>query len=257
MGRKIVITGRGGTGKSTLAALAARFLAGSKLLVDADPDQSLAAMLGVDPAAEGVRSISEALYEVQARKAGREVEAMPLAQKVEYLLNLSCLYESAAFDMITLGVKWTRGCYCAPNDTLRALLPRLAGSYDFTIIDSPAGLEHVNRRVIADIDDLIALVDPSAKSTRNTEALMAIAGQIGLRFENLYLVANCRFGPDAERRLAESPGAVYVGRVEHDPAVQEFEAAGRSLCELPEDSPACVAARAVFEKMGLLDGRQG
>ena len=48
MGKKIVVTGRGGTGKSTFTAIASRYLAPPMLLIDIDPDQSLAEMLGID-----------------------------------------------------------------------------------------------------------------------------------------------------------------------------------------------------------------
>ena len=176
MGKTIVITGRGGTGKTTFTALAARFLQGSKLLIDADPDQCLGVMLGVDLPASGVRTVSEALYEIQKGQLSPQMKAMPLAEKVEYLLQLSCLYESKQFDLLTLGVKWTRGCYCAPNDILRALIPRLAGAYEVTIVDSPAGLEHINRRVVTQAHDVFAVVDPSGKALRNAELVRSLSG---------------------------------------------------------------------------------
>lgn len=47
MAKIIVSTGRGGTGKTTFAALAARYLESPFLLIDLDPDQNLADMLGV------------------------------------------------------------------------------------------------------------------------------------------------------------------------------------------------------------------
>ncbi|MGB2856995.1 MAG: ArsA-related P-loop ATPase, partial [Dehalococcoidia bacterium] len=56
MGKRIVSTGRGGTGKTTFTALATRYLAGPLLLIDIDPDQSLADMLGIDLEKEGVRT---------------------------------------------------------------------------------------------------------------------------------------------------------------------------------------------------------
>jgi len=46
MARKIVSTGRGGAGKSTFAALVSRYLKPPTLLVDLDPDLSLADILG-------------------------------------------------------------------------------------------------------------------------------------------------------------------------------------------------------------------
>ena len=48
MARLIVVTGRGGSGKTSFAALATKYLPRPQLLIDADSDQNLAAMLGVD-----------------------------------------------------------------------------------------------------------------------------------------------------------------------------------------------------------------
>jgi CO dehydrogenase maturation factor len=257
MGKRIVVTGRGGTGKTTFAALAARFLPAPKLLVDADPDQSLGAMLGVDLRGSSVCTVSEALFELQRRKMPKELDAMPMAERVEYLLQMSCFYESPQFDLISLGVKWTRGCYCAPNEILSALVPRIARNYAFTILDSPAGVEHVNRRVLHEVDDVFAIVDPSAKSLRNTETLRSMAPLIGFSFTNLYVVANHRFGAAGVERLRSLEGAAFAGRIEADPAVEEHDWAGRSLMDLPEDSPACVSVRHILLGLGYPVGGNG
>ena len=250
MGKKIVVTGRGGTGKTTFAALAVTLLPSSKLVVDADPDESLAAMMGVDLAASGVHTISEMLYGIQRGKAGSELQSMPLAEKVEYLLQLSCVYESAEFDLVSLGTKWTAGCYCAPNDILRTLIPQIADNYEFTIVDSPAGLEHLNRRVLPEAGDVFAVVDPSGKSLRNAEAVRDLGNSVGFSFDHLFLVANHRFPAEDVRRLREMNGATYLGKIEWDPAVEQYDWEGRSLLELPADSPALLSVGAVLEKAG-------
>ena len=250
MTKRIVITGRGGTGKTTFAALAARLLPSPKLLIDADPDAHLAAVLGVDLQARGVRTISEALLELHGRKGSGKLEALPLAERVEYVLHLSCLYESAEFDLLSLGVKWTRGCYCAANDTLRTLIPRIAQNYAFSIMDSPAGVEHVNRQVFHEVDDVFAIMDPSSKSLRNTLTFRDMASSIGFHYENLFIVANHRFVGADGARLRAVPGATFLGRIEQDPAVERCEWEDTSLLALPDNSPACVSIRGILQKAG-------
>ena len=93
MSRTVIVTGRGGTGKSTFAALATRCLPSAPLLIDADPDESLAQLLGVDLAQEGVNTISDALQKVQKQGGDAELDAMSLPEKIDYLLNVSYLYE--------------------------------------------------------------------------------------------------------------------------------------------------------------------
>ena len=250
MAKRVVVTGRGGTGKTTFTALACRFLTSPKLLIDLDPDQCLGNMLGVDLQANDIQTISDILLNIREGKTEEDLASLPLPAKVEYLLNSSCLYESAEFDLITLGVKWTQGCYCAPNDILHALIPGMAGGYAFTILDSPAGLEHLNRRVANEADDVFAVVDSSAKSMRNTEIFRDLAGEIGFRFDNLFVVANHRFPAGEEAKLEKIAGATYVGRIDNDPAVEHYDSEGRSLLELPAASPACVTASAVLQTAG-------
>ncbi len=250
MGKMMVATGRGGCGKSTFTAMAVRHLPSAPLLIDADPDQSLAQLLGVDLAEEGVNTISDVLYELQQPDAYEELGSMPLAQKMEYLLNLSCLYESAEFDLVTLGVKWTRGCYCQPNNVLQSLLPDLAKNYAHTVLDSPAGLEHLNRRVVRHVNDLFVLIDPSAKALRNARRLTEISEAVGIGIDNLYLVGNYRFPEGGEEQLPRLDGLTYIGRIEEDRRVQSFDWEGRSLLELPEDSAASLSVRRILRKAG-------
>lgn len=255
MAQTIVVTGRGGTGKTTFVALASRYLQTPQLLIDADSDQNLAAMLGIDLAEQGIRTISEVLYDIQDRdsRSYADLQAMPLAQKVEYLLHMDCLYESADFDMVSVGVKWTRGCYCYPNDILRAVLPGLTKNYAYTLVDSPAGLEHINRRIATEIDAIFAIVDPSTKSLENVERVKEISEEIGIHYKNLYLVANHRFTDDMAKRLEQVSAATYLGRIENDPAVQEYDWKGRSLRDLPADSPACLSVEEILTKAGLVE----
>jgi CO dehydrogenase maturation factor len=248
----IVVTGRGGTGKSSFAALASTHLQTPQLLIDADPDESLAALLGVDLAATGTTTISGVLYDIQtnAKKAPSDLRTTPLAEQLEYLLHMDCLYESSDFDMLVLGAKWTQGCYCHPNDILRAILPELAANYPVTIIDSPAGLEHLNRRIITNVGDIFAVMDPSAKSLRNVERVKEISEQIGINFQNLYLVANYRFNEEQTASLANIPGTTYLGHMPHDPDVGAYDRAGQSLADLPANSVASSAVRQILQNAG-------
>jgi len=250
VGKTIAVTGRGGTGKTAFTALAARYLDAPPLLIDADPDQSLASMLGVDLRDSGVKTISDILYELQDGSRFKELQSMPMPERIEYLLHLSCLYESDAFDLLTLGFKWTRGCYCHPNDILRSLVPELARNYTYTVVDSPAGLEHINRRIMASIDEVFVIMDPSIKALRNLERLTEIAAQIGIAIGRAYLVAGHQVPEGMEERLRHVEGARYVGKVAHDTALMEYDWAGRSLLELPDDSPACSSVRAILERTG-------
>lgn len=221
------------------------------LLIDADSDMSLADMLGVDLQKERIKTISEALFDIQKEQTDKELKSISLPEKIEYLINTSCLYESEKFDMMSLGVKWTQGCYCMPNNILREVVSKMAMSYTYTIIDSPGGLEHINRRIVSQVQDVFVILDPSRKALNNVERIKKIASEIGIHYDNLYLIANHKFDEEKEKYF-KSMGEGYLGRIEYDAKLEEYTWKGRSLFELPKDSPALCSVREILK--GSLKG---
>jgi CO dehydrogenase maturation factor len=249
MARTIVSTGRGGTGKTTFTALAARYLARPVLLIDIDPDQSLADMLGVDLEEEGVRTILDILYDIQKREGYEELSHLTLPEKVLYLFNTECVYESEEFDLVSLGVKWTEGCYCAPNNLLKGIIPKLARNYSYTLIDAPAGLEHLNRNVTSNVDDMFIVLDPSMKSLKNIDRIRRLAKEVGIAYSNFYMVANYRFDDEMVKRIPAENGT-YLGRIAYDQVVEQSNLDGRSLLSIPEDSPTSLSIKSILDKAG-------
>jgi len=250
MGKVIVSTGRGGTGKSTFVALATRYLKPPKLLIDLDPDESLANMLGVDLSEKGVKTISAALYDIlqQNRGAGRTGYNL-LSEILLPAIQSDCLYRGSEFDLITLGTKFTVGCYCAPDAVLKDLIPIIASRYEEVLVDSPAGLEHFNRKLVLDIDDLFIILDPSEKSVKHIERVMAITRELKVNYKHLYLVGNHRFTDDTGEYLGNFAEA-YLGKIDYDPDVKQYNLKGKALFELPGDSPASLSVRGILVKAG-------
>ena len=257
MAKLIVVTGRGGSGKTSFVALATQYLPRPELLIDADSDQNLAAMLGVDLENADVQTISGFLYDIQVslRNGKGNWQSMPLAEQIEYLLHMNALYESSDFDLLSIGVKWTQGCYCHPNNVLRRILPELASTYACTVVDSPGGLEHLNRRITTDIDDVFVIMDPSGKSLRNVQRLTSIANEIDINYQNIYLVANHRFDQTQTETLSNIAGTTYLGHIPADPQVEEYDWAGKSLLELPDSSPAPAAVARILAQAGYQSPR--
>jgi len=250
MGRKIVATGRGGAGKSTFVALIVRYLKPPTLLIDLDPDLSLADMLGADFRKEEKRTVSEALYDViETRKRGKGSVSITTQELMESLLWSDCLYEDVGFDLITLGTKLTEGCYCPPDELLRKSIPKLGNNYTNVVVDSPAGVEHLNRNIVSDIDDLFVICDPSEKSLKHIEIIKEIMKQVGIRYNHFYLVANYEFDEETEEYLRNS-GETYLGKIDYDPDLEEYNLTGKSLLELPEDSLASLSIERILTKAG-------
>jgi CO dehydrogenase maturation factor len=172
---------------------------------------------------------------------------------MEYLLNRECLYEGKIFDLIVLGTKLTEGCYCVPDDLIKMIIPRLAKHYPNVVIDSPAGLEHLNRKIVSDIDDLFVILDPSSKSLKHIARVRDITRQIGIGYSHLYLVGNYNFDESSEEYL-ESTGEAYLGKIEYDADVRGYNLAGKSLLDLPKKSPASVSVKEVLASANEMMG---
>lgn len=247
--RSIVSTGRGGTGKTSFIALLTKYWKGKKslLLVDTDPDENLAEMVGVDLQKEDIKTVSDILFDIQKGKVDDEIKSLPRPVQIEYMFHL-CLYEGDGFDLFSLGTKWTEGCYCQPNSLLKSIIPKLSKNYDYTLVDSPAGLEHLNRRIMSEIDSIIAILDPSRKSFHNLERSLEITREVRIKFRDFYIVSNYRFSDNLERSVGKM-GLEYLGGIDYDKNVAEYTLEGKSLLDLPEDSPAFLSVKKIIEKL--------
>jgi len=253
MVKTIVSTGRGGSGKTTFIALVTKYLSSPSypsLIIDFDDDQNLADMLGVDMEKENVRTISDVLFDLQKGNSYKELKSMTMPQKIEYLFHSDCIYESKLFDLISLGVKWTSGCYCLPNDLLKQLIPQLANSYQAMLVDTPAGLEHLNRKILSAVDDMFVILDPSIKSLKNVQRTQKLVEDLGIKCKNFYLVADHRFNEKQEEYIRHTGNTSYLGKMEYDANVEEYNLLGKSLLALPQDSPAFLSVKRILAKAG-------
>ena len=252
MGKIVVSTGRGGTGKSTFVALFTKYVdSHSILLIDLDPDESLADMLGVDLEKEGKKTISTALCDImEENKRVGHTERKPLPDLLGNMIKGGdSLYKGGKFDLIVLGDKLTVGCYCEADEIIKSAIPELAEIYEEIVIDSPAGLEHLNRKITPDIDDLFVILDPSEKSTKHIERIKYVVKGVRISYKRFYLVGNYRFNEQTEEYLRDT-GETYLGKIDYDPAVREYNQKGKPLLDLPENSPASLSVKKILEKAG-------
>ena len=258
-GRIILATGRGGTGKSTFVALLSRYLKPPLLLLDIDPDQSLGTMLGVDLESTNlkteadrevpVKTLSDLTSDIEDEDAFSELAGSPVTVKIPWLLRWYTQYHSDRFDLISIGPKWTEGDYRSANFLFEFIIPAVGENYKSIVIDSPAGLEHLNRKVVPRINDLFVIVDPSRKSVTHVERVKKITQQVGISYEHLFLVGNYEFDDESEQYL-QSTGETYLGKMEYDVDLKRYNLMGQSLLDLPEDSPACRSIRQIMSKAG-------
>jgi CO dehydrogenase maturation factor len=253
--KTLVTIGRGGTGKTSFVALMAKYFIDigdtPLLLVDADPDQNLGEMVGVDLKEEKKKTISELLVETFLEERGTTI-GVPPTERIESKIWTYGMYEGDYFDFIALGTKWVEGCYCMPNAALKGALESLTKNYKYVLIDSPAGLEHLNRRITSKVDDIFDILDSSKKSFDHVERAYRIAHEVKIDFANFYVIGGFRFLESLERKIEESLKLKFLGKIACDETVEKHVVLGNSLLGLPSDSLAYVSVKKIMENAGYL-----
>lgn len=251
--KKIVVMGRGGSGKTSFVALMTKYFIEINdtplLLVDVDPDQNLGELVGVDLKEEGKKTISELLTATFLKEGGTTV-GIPPSERMESKIWEKGLYEGASFDLIAVGTKFMEGCYCLPNAALKKALESLAKTYRYVLIDSPAGLEHLNRRIAAKVNDIFDIIDPSKKSFVHVERAHKIAEEIEIEFQNFYVVGGYRFPETLDTEVRKRTSLEFLGRIAYDKEVENYSLSGKSLLELPSTSPAYRSLKKIMERAG-------
>ncbi|MFA5572269.1 MAG: AAA family ATPase [Crenarchaeota archaeon] len=253
--KTLVTVGRGGTGKSSFTALMAKAFIESKqspiLLVDADPDQNLGEMLGIDLKEAGKSTIADLIVSTFIESGGTTV-GIPPSQRIEARIWEKGLYESPNFDFIAVGTKWVEGCYCMPNTALKGALESLTKTYKYVIVDSPAGLENLNRRITSNVNDIFDILDHSKKSQDHVRRAHKIAKEVDMQFENFYLVGGYRFPSELGKKAEEELNFKYLGKIEADEQLDQYVLDGESLLELPNTNKAYISVQNILKNLGYL-----
>ncbi len=253
--KTLVTVGRGGTGKTSFTALMAKaFIENGQsplLLVDADPDQNLAEMLGIDLKEAGKSTIAELLVSTFIEGGGTTV-GIPPTERIESKIWQSGLYESRSFDFLAVGTKWVEGCYCMPNSALKGALESLTKNYKYVLIDSPAGLEHLNRRITSKVNDILDILDHSKKSFDHVKRAFRIAKEVDIQFDNFYLIGGYRFPESLGSEAEETLKFKYLGKIQSDDKLDEYVLGGKSLLNLPNNNQAYISVKNIMKSANYL-----
>jgi CO dehydrogenase maturation factor len=251
----LVTIGRGGTGKSSFTALMAKCFIEAEtspiLLVDADPDQNLAEMLGVDLKEAGKSTIADLIVSTFIEGGGTTVGISP-TQRIESRIWENGLYEGKNFDFMAVGTKWVEGCYCMPNSALKGALESLTKNYKFVLVDSPAGLENLNRRITSEVNDIFDILDHSKKSQDHVRRAYKIAKEVDMKFENFYIVGGYRFPAELGKQAEADLKFKYLGKISADDQLDEYVLDGKSLLDLPNDNKAYLSVKEILKSLGYL-----
>ncbi|MFQ6055630.1 MAG: AAA family ATPase [Methanosarcinales archaeon] len=246
----IAITGKGGTGKTTVSTLLIKYLEnkdGSLLAIDADPDANLPNALGVT-VEKTVGEMREYLLE-QRDKIPPSMDKELLFESKIY----EVLLEKKNYDLLVMGRSEGTGCYCYVNNLLRGIMDRITKNYNFAIVDTAAGLEHFSRKIIRDVDILLVVTDESRKGLQTAERIRDLANELDLNLKKIYIIANKvnEYSLKIIKKYTEEIDMELVGAIPYDTKLVEFDLVGEPLINLPDDSLAVMEVKNIAKTIGL------
>jgi len=253
----IAISGKGGSGKTTIAAMIIRHLleqalhqsgtgqagGGSVLAVDADPNSCLGLTLGIEPVGS-VADIRE-----DARATGPGTTGMDKLRTVEYNIQ-QAITESNGFDLLTMGRPEGPSCYCAVNNMLRKFLDNLSSQYRYVVIDNEAGMEHLSRRTTNNVDLLCIVAEPTPIGTVTAQRIARLSETLPIGIKQIGVIWNKAADNNAGTFEQEIGNEIETfGRIHYDEAVIESSSRGKTVFELSKENPAYSEIGTILERM--------
>lgn len=252
---KIAITGKGGVGKTTLAALLAREAHArgySVLAVDADPDPNLAMALGlpedVRDAIVPLSEMSDLIEERTGAKKGSMGAYFKMNPRVDDIPERFAV-EADGVRLVVMGSVDTggSGCVCPESVLLKAFVTHLLlRSDEFVVLDMEAGVEHLGRGTAQAVDALIIAIEPGQRSIQTAQTIKRLAGDLGI--ERLLIVAN-KVHSDEEAQFLKASLAdlEFLGELPYSDLVQRAELEGASVEEADPEYASGVSA--LFDRL--------
>ncbi|MBA3234665.1 MAG: AAA family ATPase [Chloroflexi bacterium] len=247
---RIALTGKGGSGKTTLAATLARTYARRGYRVnalDGDPNPNLAAAIGIsdEDVARLRRVPREAFLEDHHDEAGNETSHLSHSIQ-EVLADYGVMGPDSVGVLTMTGLLGAgKGCICGQHSAVRDVMEQLASSepQDVTILDTEASIEHLSRGTVRNVDALLVVTEPYYRSLETAGRVVPLAHELGL--PAVWVVANkVRNDQDREAILqyGASRGFEIIAAIPYDAQVGEADLLGLSVID---HAPAAATVAAI------------
>ena len=243
-GLKIAISGKGGVGKSTVAAVWSRLLARRGFpvyAIDADPDANLAHALGMPkPQADAIKPLAadDALIEERTgAKRGATGQIFSLTPNVSDIARRYAVRHDNV-QVLVLGAikKGGAGCACPESSLLKSLVRYLVlHESEIVILDMEAGVEHLGRATAAGVDALVIVAEPGSRSLETAEHIRRLAADIGLAKRGFLLLNKVR---DVAKTAAQArtalPDLPFIGAIPFDERFIAADEERKSILDFPD-----------------------
>jgi CO dehydrogenase maturation factor len=240
---KIAITGKGGVGKTTLAAVLARLYAEegkTVLAVDVDPDANLGLALGFSEAeVAGITPVSK-MTELIAERTGSSSDGLGKFFKINPRVDDipdRFSREKNGVKLLLMGTVESGGggCVCPEHVMLKRVISHLVVNRDEVVImDMEAGLEHLGRGTAGMVDRFIVVVEPGERSVQTFHKVKSLAADLGVK--KVSVAANKIRGEEDEIFLKDRiPGGELLGFIRYRDAVSAADRQGLSPFDTSAD----------------------
>ena len=254
MPHTIAVAGKGGVGKTTTCGMLIDYLChkgnGPVLVVDADANSNLNEVLGVE-ADVTLGTIQEEMAHAELK--GTIPAGMTKADYAEFKFN-SALIEEDDYDMLIMGRTQGKGCYCYVNGVLKTLVDKYAKNYQYIVMDNEAGLEHVARGTLPQVDTMLLISDCSRRGIQAAARVAEMIGEMELKPGKLGLIVNRAPGGVLDEGIQaeiEKHGLTLLGVLPQDEGVYRCDCEGKPSALLPESNPVKVALKGIMQSLGL------
>ncbi len=247
---RLAVAGKGGAGKTTICATAARLLArGGRHVValDADSNPNLHAALGADGAATAIP------LNLAASLVSRRLSGPALTAPLDEVLDKHALVAPDGVRVVRMGgpEHADEGCLCGAHAVVSALLADLGTRPEVTtLIDLEASPEHLSRGTARHADVLLLVAEPYYRSLEAVRLQASLAAETPIR--RTAVVANkCRSDGDAAAiaEFCDGHGLELAGAVPWSDAVLGADAAGVALVDHAPADLATVAIGTLAQRL--------
>jgi CO dehydrogenase maturation factor len=242
-GLKVAVSGKGGVGKSTLAAALATIIAGkghTVLAIDADPDANLASALGLSSdQKKNIRPLAKESALIEQRTGavpGRTGQMFSMSPDVSDVARKYALSHNRV-SLLVLGAVKTGGggCACPENVFLKKLVRHLVlREGETVIIDMEPGIEHLGRATASGVDAMIIVLEPGTRSRETAKRIIALSKDIGLEKKLFFVLNKMRNEDDEKTILKDDFGQVKIlGKIPFDERFVDADCKGISVFDVP------------------------
>jgi CO dehydrogenase maturation factor len=242
----IAVSGKGGTGKTTIAGLIIGYLQRRGkipiLVVDADPNANLNEALGI----KYQITIGGAREQMKTEVPPGITKNIWIESKIQ-----EALVEAKDYDLLVMGRPEGSGCYCVANALVRNCVDCLSKNYQYVVIDNEAGMEHFSRFTTQDVDLLFIISDPTVRGLQTAWRILDLIRELKISIsQSIVLINQIRNGVNLKAKGEIDRLQLQIGgSLSFDENVYQYDLEGKPTYNLPESSPAVRELGKILDKL--------